>query len=169
MLVGLLGFLAACNNGAVPDSPNNEPTSKYKNTDSDVHVLLPAEFEKMFGVNSISFVSYNYEVKANEDGESASVFVECEIKIGEDIYTATAEGEVDKIVLPSGAILWEGPIDGEMVSGDRTEKLTVGILHVDGSDEIEISATFSGTAHGFVFGEDVIKGEVLDYIQGKFN
>ena len=140
---------------------------EYEYTDSTVSVILAEDFKEKLGADSITKVSYDYEMQIAEDGESAVVTIRMEVCVGDSSYTASAEGDLTAYHLPSGDILWEGPIDGEMAIGDKTEKLTVGFAKVESSGDVSVSVTFFGSACGFCFGEDIMKGEVLEFYKNK--
>lgn len=141
--------------------------SGFKHTDRTVDVILADDFKEKFGVEKVRRVSYDYDLTVLEDGETASVTLNMEVFIGDSSYVASAEGEVSAHSMPSGDVLWEGPIDGEMSIGDKTEKLTVSFAKVESSGDVSISVTFSGTACGFTFGDYIMKGEVLEYFENK--
>ena len=142
--------------------------SGFTHTDRTVDVIHVDGFNEKFGVEKVRRVSYDYDIKVSENGETAKVTLNMEVFIGNSSYVASAEGEVKAHSLPSGDLLWEGPIDGEMSVGDKTEKLIVAFAKVESSGDVSISVTFSDEqTYGFIFGDYIMKGEVLEYFENK--
>ena len=141
--------------------------SGFTHTDRTVDVIHVDGFNEKFGVEKVRRVSYDYDIKVSENGETAKVTLNMEVFIGNSSYVASAEGEVKAHSLPSGDLLWEGSIDGEMSVGDKTEKLIVAFAKVESSGDVSISVTFSGETCGFIFGDYIMKGEVLEYFENK--
>ena len=142
--------------------------SGFTHTDRTVDVINADGFNEKFGVEKVRKVSYDYDIKVSENGETAKVTLNMKVFIGNSSYVASAEGEVIAHSLPSGDVLWEGSIDGEMSVGDKTEKLIVGFTKVESNGDVSISVTFSGgQTCGFIFGDYIMEGEVLEYFENK--
>ena len=141
--------------------------SGYSHTDWTVSILMKENFKEKFGTDRVRRVSYDYDIKVSENRETAEVTLNMEVFIGNSSYIASAEGEIKAHSLPSGDVLWEGPIDGEILLGDKTVELTVGFAQVESSGDVSISVTFSGIACGFTFGDYIMKGEVLEFFKNR--
>ncbi len=139
--------------------------SGYSHTDWTVSVILKDDFKEKFGTDRVRRVSYDYDIEVSENRETAEVTLNMEVFIGDSSYIASAEGEIDAHRLPSGDVLWEGPIDGEILLGDKTVELTVGFAKVESSGDVSVSVAFSGMACGFTFGDYIMKGEVLEFFK----
>lgn len=121
-------------------------------------------FERFFGTEEADRVSYGYELTPTSDDNRADVSVVIKVYVGGVCYNATAAGKVHAYTLPSGDTLWEGPIDGEIVIGESREKIIVGFTRIESSGESLLSLNVSDRNCVISFGEDIIKGEVKDFL-----
>lgn len=137
----------------------------YDHVYTDVTVITPDSLEDVFGETEVERAAYTYEM-VELSNSRAVVALEMELKIGHDYYTTIVSGTVDAYILPSGDTLYEGPISRIMeIEGDKY-KLNLGFVKVKSTGETMISIALQKDLAliAFSFGDNVIKGEVQDFL-----
>lgn len=143
---------------------------RYEYTAHQIGISSAQDFEKEFGNDKIDKISYQYEMQTLDDGQRADVTLYLEIFIGENAYTAVAKGKINAYELPSGDVLWEGSLDGELVISDKIFNMTAGFAKVTSTNELSLSLTLQrepDTLFALFFGDYVMKGEVLDFFKNR--
>ena len=170
----VVAILVLAVNHAMPIINNRVmPIIRYRLTgfayvDEDVTVNPQDHFEEIFNQKSVDKIYYNYLLIPSEDGENAQVSIELEMYAGDAVFTAHGTDRINQYELPSGDILYEGPVDGEITVGDKTLDIIFGFISVESSDDVFISFTYSPKLCSIFFGDYVIQGEVKDYLSGSF-
>ena len=136
----------------------------YDHVYTDVTVITPDSLEDVFGETEVERAAYTYEL-LDISNLRAIVAMEIELKIGHDYYTTVVSGTVNAYILPSGDKLYEGPIDGNMIIGEDEYRITIGFTKVESNDDAMISVTIQNDIDMvmLLFGDNVLKGEVLDF------
>lgn len=140
--------------------------NKYTHTTGDISIITPDSFESAFSVKRISKVSYDYLMVSPEGASNiAVVALQMELKIAGELYTVSVSGTVNGYELPSGDILWEGPISTAAEIANKDFTVTAGFTKLESSEDVLISVTLQNDSYdpiAFSFGKNIIKGEVLD-------
>lgn len=140
--------------------------NQYTHTTSNISIITPDSFESAFSVKRISKVSYDYLIVSPEGASNVAVVaLQMELKIAGELYTVSVSGTVNGYELPSGDILWEGPISTTAEIADKDFTVTAGFTKLESSEDVLISVTLQNDAYdpiAFSFGKNIIKGEVLD-------
>ena len=141
----------------------------YPYIDTNPSIITPDSFEEMFSDEEIDRVSYDYEMIIPEEREKALIALQMEIKVGNNAYLSSAVGNVRSHVLPSGDVLWHGPIRGSITIGGEEFKVTAGFSKLESSGEVMISITMQSGSEiiAFSFGNNIIRGEVLEFFAEK--
>jgi len=97
------------------------------------------------------------------------IALQMEIKVGNNAYLSSAVGNVRSHVLPSGDVLWHGPISGSITIDDEEFKITAGFSKLESTGEVMIIITIQSGYEmiAFSFGNDIIHGEVLEFFSEK--
>ena len=136
---------------------------------TDVNIITPDSFEDIFSETEADRASFTYEMTVITNSK-ANVMIDLELKVGSNYYSGLASGQVKSYDLPSGEILWEGPITGEISVGDEFYKITVGFTKLDSSNCSMLTITMKSNNDelvAFSFGDDIIKGEVLTLLNNR--
>lgn len=136
----------------------------YAYVDNDVEMWMPDLFKTVFGTETVDKVYYDYIFSPDTVGSYAYAVVSMKMYIGDESYIANGHGKLHTIVLPSGDIFWYGPLDGEIIIDGKAERVTIGFEKLKSSGEVGISLNISKNNSGISFGDNVIKGEVYDYL-----
>lgn len=140
--------------------------NKYTHTTGDISIITPDSFESAFSVKRISKVSYDYLMVSPEGASNVAVVaLQMELKIAGELYTVSVSGTVNGYELPSGDILWEGPISTTAEIANKDFTVTAGFTKLESSEDVLISVTLQNDSYdpiAFSFGKNIIKGEVLD-------
>ena len=144
---------------------------EYNYTYRDATPLIETEdsFKRTFGNSNVNEIMYDYYLSDTEIYDTY-VMLAFTIRVGNKDYFAIAEGGIKSYTLPSGRILIEGPITGYTSINDITYRLSIGFAKIEGSDETMISVTMTGVDGdliAFSFGQNILEGEVLDFILDK--
>jgi hypothetical protein len=135
----------------------------YSYADYDIEVHNPDIFKKLFGAETVDKVYYDYAFRPSIDGSPAYAIVTVKIFIGDEIYTSYGFGTLSKDVLPSGDILYYGPLDGTITIGEESYVICFSFTKVESSKDVSLSLCFYREDCWFDFGDNVFKGEVLDH------
>ena len=171
----VVAILVLAVNHAMPIINNRVmPLIRYQLTgfayvDEDVDILNPEKFEDLFGQKSADKICYNYLLTPYyDDDKTAHVTIDLEMYAGDAVFTAHGSGNIKQNKLPSGNILYEGPVDGGITVGDITFDITFYFVSVENSYDVGISFTYSPKGCGASFGDLVFEGEVQDFYDRMF-
>lgn len=136
----------------------------YDHVYTDVTVITPDSLEDVFGEAEVDRAAYTYEM-VELNNSRAVVALEMELKIGHDYYTAVVSGTIDVHSLPSGDILYEGPIDGNMMVGENEHRVTISFIKTNTSKSAFISVTIQNDSNTVILmiGEVITQGEIFDF------
>lgn len=151
-------------------------------TDTSVNIVTAEAFQNLFNSNgnarsissdmTVEQVAYNYTFEQQENNpELADVTLSFVMTISGETYPVMATGTVDAHSLSSGEILWEGPIEGNVVINNKEYHVLAGFAKLNSSSDIQVSITLQSNVNGnmiepvvFTFGDTVITKEVHDDI-----
>ncbi len=138
----------------------------YDYTEYEVIVITPNLFESLFLTDRVDRVRYDYKLIAPSESESANVVLNVELLINGISYYVNFNGDVNACLLSDNDILYQGSIDGIVKINGVDYKVIAGITHLKSTDEKRVSLSIQNVDGGVVavsFGDNVIKGKVLDF------
>lgn len=141
----------------------------YDHVYNDVTVITPDSLEDVFGETEVERAAYTYEMVVI-NAVKASIVINFEIKVGNNYYTGDANGQIKAYNLPSGEIVWEGPVNGGITVGNDVYSIVVGFTKLNSTDQSMLTITTKSAENqlvAFAFGEDIIKGETLELINNR--
>lgn len=136
---------------------------------TDVNIITPDSFEDIFSETEADRAAYTYEMVVLTTFK-ANIVIQLEIKVGNSYYSGLASGQIKSYELPSGDTLWEGPVKGEINVNDVSYSMVIGFSKLDSSNQSMLAITTKDNDNNliaFSFGEDIIKGEVLELLNNR--
>lgn len=119
--------------------------------------------------------SYNFEVRADNPMKS-NVVLEFDMQVGTASHHFCLEGTVDQYQVSWGAVLWEGPVFGNMVINGLRCSFSASFSKFDGKQDAQVSVTVRPEVGGtcsdpisFVFGSVVLSVDVMENLRSGNN
>ncbi len=150
--------------------PVNAETHPY--SFDEAIVVTEDSFSQLFNTDHIDQVTYDYQFDTLQENDfQAHVILEISLKIYNVIYSIVTKGTVDSYQLNNGDILWEGPLDGEILINGKPYSVIAGFNLLDSTQESMISLTLQNdsTLVAISFGTNIITGSVLDFFMSQSN
>lgn len=150
--------------------PVNAETHPY--SFDEAIVVTEDSFSQLFKTDHIDQVTYDYQFDTLQENDfQAHVILEISLKINNVIYCIVTEGIVDSHQLNNGDILWEGPLDGEMLINGESYSVITGFNLLDSTQESMISLTLqsNSTLVAISFGTNIVTESVLDFFMSQSN
>ena len=122
-------------------------------------------------LKEVSSVDYRWKISDKNDSTAAAT-LEFTVHEGKNRYKASASGAITENVLPSGKILWEGPLDGTISMNGNQIPLICSFVKLGSENKVQVSVTFPSSVTGgsalplfMSFGEAVITEEIHQELQ----